>query len=224
MLLNVILLTVQVAVVATAINLPLSLIIANYQDKLSVKFKFIVDILISLPLALPPVVTGYFLLIILSPSGIVGDLFFRLFGFDIVFTWIAASIAAALVSFPLIVRPIMLSFSNIDADLINSARSLGANKFQSFYKIKLKLAFPGILAGIILGFTRSLGEFGATIMVAGNIPGKTQTLPLAIYTNVQIGDEPKVYLLVGLSIGLALVSLGLYNLILYRDKNSNKEI
>ena len=86
----------------------------------------------------------------------------------------------------------------------------------------MNLALPGILAGIILGFTRSLGEFGATIMVAGNIPGKTQTLPLAIYTSVQVGDESKIYVLVGLSIGLALVSLSLYNLILYRDKNSNK--
>ena len=222
MLLNVILLTVQVAVVATAINLPLSLIIANYQDKLPVKFKFVLDVLISLPLALPPVVTGYFLLILFSPNGFLGDMFYSVFGFDIVFTWFAASIASALVSFPLIVRPIMLSFANIDPNLVNSARSLGANKFQCFYKIKLNLALPGILAGIILGFTRSLGEFGATIMVAGNIPGKTQTLPLAIYTSVQVGDESKIYVLVGLSIGLALVSLSLYNFILYRDKNSNK--
>ena len=127
MLLNVILLTVQVAVVATAINLPLSLIIANYQDKLPVKFKFVLDVLISLPLALPPVVTGYFLLILFSPNGFLGDMFYSVFGFDIVFTWFSASIASALVSFPLIVRPIMLSFANIDPNLVNSARSLGAN-------------------------------------------------------------------------------------------------
>ena len=223
-MLEVVILTVQIALLATAINFPVSLIIANYQDKLPSKFKFILDVFISLPLALPPVVTGYFLLVIFSPNGILGNLFFEIFGFDIVFTWFAAALASALVSFPLMVRPMMLSFSNIDSNLINAARSLGANKFQSFYKIKLNLALPGILAGVILGFTRSLGEFGATIMVAGNIPGKTQTLPLAIYTSVQVGDDSQVYLLVGLSIGLALMSLGVYNLILYRYKNSNKDI
>ena len=223
-MLEVMILTVQIALLATAINFPVSLIIANYQDKLPSKFKFILDVFISLPLALPPVVTGYFLLVIISPNGILGNLFFEIFGFDIVFTWFAAALASALVSFPLMVRPIMLSFSNIDSNLINAARSLGANKFQSFYKIKLNLALPGILAGVILGFTRSLGEFGATIMVAGNIPGKTQTLPLAIYTSVQVGDDSQVYLLVGLSIGLALMSLIVYNLILYRYKNSNKDI
>ena len=223
-MLEVVILTVQIALLATAINFPVSLIIANYQDKLPSKFKFILDVFISLPLALPPVVTGYFLLVIFSPNGILGNLFFEIFGFDIVFTWFAAALASALVSFPLTVRPMMLSFSNIDSNLINAARSLGANKFQSFYKIKLNLALPGILAGVILGFTRSLGEFGATIMVAGNIPGKTQTLPLAIYTSVQVGDESQVYLLVGLSIGLALMSLSVYNLILYRYKNSNKDI
>ena len=223
-MLEVMILTVQIALLATAINFPVSLIIANYQDKLPSKFKFILDVFISLPLALPPVVTGYFLLVIFSPNGILGDLFFEIFGFDIVFTWFAAALASALVSFPLMVRPMMLSFSNIDSNLIYAARSLGANKFQSFYKIKLNLALPGILAGIILGFTRSLGEFGATIMVAGNVPGKTQTLPLAIYTSVQVGDDSQVYLLVGLSIGLALMSLIVYNLILYRYKNSNKDI
>ena len=223
-MLEVVILTVQIALLATAINFPVSLIIANYQDKLPSKFKFVLDVFISLPLALPPVVTGYFLLVIFSPNGILGNLFFEIFGFDIVFTWFAAALASALVSFPLMVRPMMLSFSNIDSNLINAARSLGANKFQSFYKIKLNLALPGILAGVILGFTRSLGEFGATIMVAGNIPGKTQTLPLAIYTSVQVGDDSQVYLLVGLSIGLALMSLIVYNLILYRYKNSNKDI
>jgi len=223
-MLEVMILTVQIALLATAINFPVSLIIANYQDKLPSKFKFILDVFISLPLALPPVVTGYFLLVIISPNGILGNLFFGVFGFDIVFTWFAAALASALVSFPLMVRPMMLSFSNIDSNLIYAARSLGANKFQSFYKIKLNLALPGILAGIILGFTRSLGEFGATIMVAGNVPGKTQTLPLAIYTSVQVGDDSQVYLLVGLSIGLALMSLIVYNLILYRYKNSNKDI
>ena len=223
-MLEVVILTVQIALLATAINFPVSLIIANYQDKLPSKFKFVLDVFISLPLALPPVVTGYFLLVIFSPNGILGNLFFEIFGFDIVFTWFAAALASALVSFPLMVRPMMLSFSNIDSNLIYAARSLGANKFQSFYKIKLNLALPGILAGIILGFTRSLGEFGATIMVAGNVPGKTQTLPLAIYTSVQVGDDSQVYLLVGLSIGLALMSLIVYNLILYRYKNSNKDI
>ena len=136
-MLEVVILTVQIALLATAINFPVSLIIANYQDKLPSKFKFILDVFISLPLALPPVVTGYFLLVIFSPNGILGNLFFEIFGFDIVFTWLAAALASALVSFPLMVRPMMLSFSNIDSNLINAARSLGANKFQSFYKIKL---------------------------------------------------------------------------------------
>ena len=151
-MLEVVILTVQIALLATAINFPVSLIIANYQDKLPSKFKFILDVFISLPLALPPVVTGYFLLVIFSPNGILGNLFFEIFGFDIVFTWFAAALASALVSFPLMVRPMMLSFSNIDSNLINAARSLGANKFQSFYKNKIKFSITRYFGRNNFGF------------------------------------------------------------------------
>jgi len=136
----------------------------------------------SLPLVLPPVVTGYLLLWLLSPSSSLGKGLHRLLGFDLVFTWQAATIAAAVVSFPLFMRAMRSAIESVDTKLEEAAANLGASPLRVFTSVTFPLARHGFVAGAILGFSRALGEFGATILVAGNIPGRTQTIPLAIFS------------------------------------------
>lgn len=203
---------------ATAINFPIALALSWLVVKKNIRGRLIIDVLVSLPLAVPPVVVGYFLLLMLGRNGPVGDVLRSAFGVDIVFTWIAAALAAAIVSFPLITRTIMLAMGGVDNRLEMSARSLGAGPWRVFFTITIPLAYRGILAGVLLGFVRALSEFGATIIVAGNIPGRTQTLPLAIFTNVQVGDNSVALRLVAISIGLAVVTLIVHNLLLERAR------
>ena len=144
--------------------------------------KWIVEVIMSLPLVLPPIVTGYILLYLLSPQGPIGHFMMQMFGIKLVFTPVAAVIAATVVSFPLLVRTVRLAFQSVDPELESAARTLGTSRFSTFVRISLPLASRGLIAGWVLAFARSLGEFGATIMVAGNIVGKTQTIPLAIFS------------------------------------------
>ena len=211
-------LTLRVAVVATAINFPIALALSWLVVKKNIRGRLIIDVLVSLPLAVPPVVVGYFLLLMLGRNGPVGDVLRSVFGVDIVFTWVAAALASAIVSFPLITRTIMVAMGSVDNRLEMSARSLGAGPWRVFFTITMPLAYRGILAGVLLGFVRALSEFGATIIVAGNIPGRTQTLPLAIFTNVQVGDNSVALRLVVISIGLAVVTLIVHNLLLERAR------
>ena len=141
-------------------------------------------------------------------------MFATVFDFDIVFTWGAASIAAAIVSFPLMVRPIVVSMASVDVTLERASLVLGAGKIKTFLSITLPLSYKGILGGTLLGFVRSLSEFGATIIVAGSIPGKTQTLPLAIFGHVQMGRNRDAMELVMVSISIAVISLLIYNRLL----------
>jgi molybdate transport system permease protein len=219
--LDIILITLKIATVAILINVPIAIWLAYLLTKLGLKLRFIIEILISLPLALPPVVTGYALLIVLSPNSLIGDMFHRLVGQDIVFTWVAASLASAIVSFPLTIRPIIISFDNIDEILIRSSRSLGAGPYRTFINLIIPLSYNSILAGGLLGFTRALGEFGATIMVAGNIPGVTQTLPLAIYKKVQLGNDTGAFGLILLSLLIAVLSIGMHNWLITRSRITN---
>ena len=135
-------------------------------------------------------------------------------GIDIIFTWQAAAIAAAITSFPLMVRTIIVSMNSIEEKLESCARTLGANKIKVMLTITIPLAYKGILGGILIGFIRSIGEFGATIIVAGNIVGKTQTIPLAIYSNIQIGQYTDVHMLILISLAITISSLIAYNLLL----------
>lgn len=215
---SIVALTLRVAVVATAINFPIALALSWLVVKKNIRGRLIIDVLVSLPLAVPPVVVGYFLLLMLGRNGPVGNVLRSAFGADIVFTWVAAALAAAIVSFPLITRTIMLAMGGVDNRLEMSARSLGAGPWRVFFTITIPLAYRGILAGVLLGFVRALSEFGATIIVAGNIPGRTQTLPLAIFTNVQVGDNSVALRLVAISIGLAVVTLIVHNLLLERAR------
>ena len=178
--------------------------------------RFLLDILVSLPLAIPPVVVGYVLLLMLGREGPVGSVLHSVLGVDLVFTWVAAALASAVVSFPLMVRAIMLAMGSVDERLEMSARSLGAGLIRVALTITVPLAYRGILAGVLLGFVRALSEFGATIIVAGNIPGRTQTLPLAIFTNVQTGKDDAALRLVAITIALAVVTLLAHNWLLER--------
>ncbi len=150
--------------------------------------KSLVDSILHLPLVLPPVVTGYLLLLALGRQGIIGKWLYQQFDITLAFSWKGAVLATALMSFPLMVRSIRLSISAIDIQLEQAARSLGASSINCFFSITLPLAIPGIVTGSILAFARSLGEFGATITFVGNIEGETRTLPLAIYTYIQVPD------------------------------------
>jgi len=173
-------LSLKVALTATALSLPFGFATAWLIVFRSFKGKVLLEVLINLPLTLPPVVIGYFLLLLLGKNGWLGELL-AVSGIPVIFTWKAAVIASAAVGFPLLVRSIRLGMESIDRQLIEASRCLGASWHDSRITIVLPLSLRGILAGSSLMFARSLGEFGATIIVAGNIPGITQTIPLAIY-------------------------------------------
>ncbi len=210
-------LTLQVAVVGTAINLPIALCVSWLIVKRRIRGRLVVDALVSLPLAVPPVVVGYALLLLLGKNGALGGLLDRL-GIEVVFTWFAAALAAAVVSFPLMARSIMIAMGEVDERLEMAARSLGAGALRAALTITIPLAYRGILAGTLLGFVRAVSEFGATIIVAGNIPGKTQTLPLAIYSRVIAGDDALAIRLIAVSVGLAVATLLLHNQLLGRSR------
>jgi molybdate transport system permease protein len=173
-------LSVQVASAATVVSLPFGFAVAYLITFVKFRGKVILEVLVNLPLTLPPVVVGYFLLLLLGKHGWLGALLNEL-GIRLIFTLKAAVIASAVVGFPLLVRSLRLGMEAIDPQLINASRTLGARWYDTLLTIILPLAVPGLVAGSSLMFARSLGEFGATIIVAGNIPGVTQTIPLAIY-------------------------------------------
>jgi len=173
-------LSVKVAVTATLFSLPLGFLLSYILTYGTFRGKMFVEVLINLPLTLPPVVIGYILLLLLGRHGWLGGML-EAAGIRIIFTWKAAVIASAVVGFPLLVRSMRICMESIDRQLIHASRTLGAHWYDTLFTIILPLSTRGIIAGSFLMFARSLGEFGATIIVAGNIPGVTQTIPLAIY-------------------------------------------
>ncbi|MBR9970262.1 molybdate ABC transporter permease subunit [Magnetospirillum sulfuroxidans] len=170
--------------------------------------KALVDGLIHLPLVLPPVVVGYFLLVLLGRRGVVGGALYDWFGITIAFTWKGAAIASAVIAFPLMVRAIRLSLEGVDRGLEQAARTLGCGPVATFFSVTLPLVMPGILTGVILAFARSLSEFGATITFVSNIPGETRTLPIALYALTQVpgGDEAALRLCI-ISVVVAFAAL-----------------
>ena len=211
-------LTLRVAAVATGVNLPVAVLLAWLVVKKRIRGGFLLDVAASLPLAVPPVVVGYMLLLLLGRRGPVGRLSESVLGWEVAFTWVAAAAAAAVVSFPLVARAVMVAMSEVDERLERSARTLGAGPLRVALTITLPLAYPGILAGTLLGFIRALSEFGATIIVAGNIPGKSQTLPLAIYDSIQLGRDSETLTLVAVSVVLAVATLVVHNWLLARSR------
>jgi molybdate transport system permease protein len=175
-------LTLLVSAVAVLVSLPFAVPLGWLLAKRNFTGKFLVETLINLPLVLPPVVTGYLLLVLFGRHGWFGSFLENVFGIRLIFDWKGAALAAAIAAFPLLVRPIRLAFSSIDDRLFQAARTLGASPLDAFWSILFPLARTGILSGCVLAFARSMGEFGATIMIAGNIPGETRTISLLIYS------------------------------------------
>ena len=201
-------LSLKVAIWSVLITLPLGLFTAWLLARKEFYGRAFLNGIVYLPLVLPPVVIGFFLLAMLGRHGPIGQLLDNMFGITVIFTWQGAAIASAIMSFPLMVRAIRISIENVDTKLEAAARTLGASPFRVFYSITLPLISPGILAGTLLAFARSLGEFGATITFVSNIPGETRTLPLAIYSLVQTpGGDTGALRLVILSVIIALMAL-----------------
>ncbi len=200
-------LSVKVAITATILSLPLGFLLSYILTYGVFRGKLLLEVLINLPLTLPPVVIGYFLLILLGRHGWLGGML-EAAGIRIIFTWKAAVIASAVVGFPLLVRSMRIGMESIDRQLIHASRTLGAHWYDTLFTIILPLSTRGIIAGSSLMFARSLGEFGATIIVAGNIPGVTQTIPLAIYEYAASpGSETMALSLCIISVLLSLVVL-----------------
>ena len=201
-------LSVQVALFAVVFTLPAGLALGYLLARCQFAGKWLVELFVNLPLVLPPVVTGYLLLVLFGTRGPVGGFLQRMFGLQIAFTWLGAVVAAAVMSFPLLVRAIRISMQAVDPRLEQAARSLGAGWWRTFVTILLPLSSRGVLAGCVLAFARSLGEFGATIMLAANIEGQTQTIPLASYSSyAHPGGMESSWRLVGLSLLLAAAAL-----------------
>lgn len=201
-------LSFQVGLCAVVASLPVATAVGYLLARWQSRGKWMLELAVNLPLVLPPVVTGFLLLTLFAPDGPVGGALENWLGVRIVLSWIGAAVAAAVVSFPLMVRAIRLAFQSVDPRLEMAARSLGAGRLDSFFSVTLPLARSGVLAGCVLAFARSLGEFGATIMLAGNIVGETQTVPLAIFSDWnRFGAGAAVWRLVGISILLAAAAL-----------------
>ena len=190
-------------VAATAVGVPLAYLLA----KRRFWGRQALDVLVMLPLVLPPTVTGYYLIVLLGRRGWLGGPLYSLTGFSLPFTWYAAVIAATVMALPLLVRTARAAIESVDRDLEKAAYTLGRSEWRTALEVTLPLARNGILAGLVLAFARALGEFGATLMLAGNIPGRTTTVPLAIYTAVQTGESGAALALVGILTALSCVVL-----------------
>ena len=199
--------TTWVSALSTIIILPFGLGAAWLLARRQWFGKSIVETLISLPLVMPPVATGLILLKLLGRRGPIGGFLHDTLGFDIVFTWRGVLIALGVMSFPLLVRSARVAFEEVNPRLEQIARTLGAGEWRVFWTITAPLAWRGIVAGMILAFARALGEFGATIMVAGNIPGQTSTLSLDIFQSVQLGQDGHAFRLLGISVLLAFAAV-----------------
>jgi molybdate transport system permease protein len=194
--------TIAIALIGTAFGYLLA--------KRQFRGKELLDAILTLPMVLPPTVTGYYLILLLGKRGLLGTLLYDLTGWTIAFTWMAAVIASTVVALPLMIRSARASIESVNPDFEIASFIMGKSKLETFFRITLPLAGKGILAGIILSFARAFGEFGATLMLAGNIPGKTQTMPLAIYEAVASGEDAQAkwlaLILTGISVTVVYIT------------------
>lgn len=209
--------SLTVALFGIIITTVLSLIIIFIRGYLPKKIKGIVDIIVTLPLFIPPSVSGYFILSIFGIQGFIGKPLYEIFGIRFTFTLYGAVLAGVIVAVPIVYQSIKLAMLSIEREYIEEALLLGADRFQLFKEVIFPMCKNGILAGIILGTGRILGEFGATLMVAGNIPNKTQTLPLAIYSAVENGEDEKGLILVLIVLWISVTIMFLYNILKKRS-------
>jgi molybdate transport system permease protein len=213
-----ILLSLKVSVVATLVSLPFGFAVAYLMTYRQFRGKVALDVAVNLPLTLPPVVIGYILLLLLGQKGFIGRHLLQPLGITLIFTWKAAVAATAVVGFPLLVRSIRLGMESVDERLIQAARTLGAGWLDTIVTVIIPLSLRGIVAGSALMFARGLGEFGATIVVAGNIPGVTQTIPLAIYEYASSPDGD------AMALELCLVSVVISVVVLLLHEYLNRRI
>ena len=193
-------------IITSIIGIFISYQTANYKGR----GRGFIDGIFTLPLILPPTVIGFFLLLICGKNGFVGKIFMS-FNKNIIFSWSATVIAATVVAFPMMYRTCRSAFEQIDKNMISAARTLGLSETKIFFKVAIPLAWPGIIGGVVLSFARALGEFGATLMIAGNIPGKTQTMPVAIFFAVESGDMNKAMLWVLIIVAISFIMIFLLN-------------
>lgn len=221
--LHALLLSMQVAIACVLISIVPATASAYCLTRFDFRGKTLVDSIIHLPLVVPPVVVGYLLLLLLGRNGAVGKMLYEMFGIQIPFTWFGAALASALMGFPLMVRSIRLAIELIDPKIESAAHTLGASPLRVLFTITLPMALPGIAAGALIGFARSLGEFGATITFAGNIAGETRTLPLALFTEIQTpgGDHAAMRLAI-ISLLLAFATLA-FSELLSRKARTRRE-
>ncbi|CEP82811.1 molybdate ABC transporter permease subunit [Paraclostridium sordellii] len=205
--------SIKTALTSTIITFVFGILIAYKMTCYKGRYQSFIDTILTLPLILPPTVVGFFLLIIIGKNGPIGILLEDL-DINLIFTWSATVISAAVVSFPIMYRTSRGAFEQIDEDMISAARTLGLSNKKIFLRIIIPLAYPGIISATVLSFARALGEFGATLMIAGNIPGKTQTMPIAIFFAVESGDMNQAMLWVLIIIGIASSVIVLSNLTL----------
>lgn len=189
-------LSLKVAGWATALNLVLGVAAGFALARWRFPGRELLDAILTLPMVLPPTVLGYYLLVLIGKRGWLGSWLWDTFGINLIFTWQGAVIAATIVAFPLVMKSARAAFEGVDPQLERAARVLGLNEWALFFRVTLPMAWRGVLAGVLLAFARALGEFGATLMVAGSIPGKTQTLSVAVYEAVQAGQDDTANLLV----------------------------
>ena len=207
-LVTILALSFKVAFAAIVVATPLAIIIGYVLARWRFRGHWLLNAICYLPLVLPPVVTGFLLLKTFGPKGVAGQFFQNVFGLEFGFRWTGAALAAGIVAFPLIIRPIKLAFENIEQGLIDDAGILGAGSMMVFATISLPLAIPGIIAGTVLGFARAMVEFGATITFVSNIPGETQTISLGIYTLMQTPDgDHDAFVLVAITIVFSLLTI-----------------
>ncbi len=210
--------TARMALLSTLLILPVGVGIAWCLARLRWPGKAVVETLVTLPLVLPPVVTGLALLKLFGRRGPLGRWIHELFGIDVIFTWRAVVIALGVMALPLLVRASRTAFEEVDERLEQIARTLGASEWRIFFTISLPLARRGVLGGTLLAFARALGEFGATIMVAGNILGQTTTLSVAVYQRVQLGEDTQAWMLAAISASLAFLAVLVSEFLLKRGK------
>jgi len=189
-------LSIQVAVAATLLMTVSGITAAYFLARKAFRGREFLDMLVTLPLVLPPTVTGYYLIILFGRNGLIGKPVYQITGWSIMFTWYAAVLASFVVAIPLLIKTARAAIESVDKNLVQAAYALGLTEFQTALHIILPLAKRGIIAGVILSFARALGEFGATLMIAGNIPGKTDTMPLSIYSSASSGDWSKANMMV----------------------------
>ena len=204
----------KIVITSLTISLIISFLAVRLLVEKDIRGKKILETLMLFPMFLPPSAVGYIILIVIGREGFIGKVIHNYFGVNIIFTWIAGVIAAVIVSMPIMYQSIKISILSVNKELREAARVMGATEFQIFYKITLPLSIKGILTGILLSFARSFGEFGATILVAGNIPGKTQTVPMAMYYAIENNNDTQAKTILVFILLISMILIFFYNIVL----------